>query len=135
MVLSGVRFKLPFVVNQLRSEFEQDLRCRDSAGDDIDALDDEGAVDGPLSSQHSSVPCWGGFGNVTLDVSFDDGASWKAVHVKRDGRGWVADLDHPVRAAYVSLRASAADLAGNSVEQTVIRAYGLTDRQKPRPKH
>jgi len=102
--LRGVRFKLPFVVSQLRSTAEEDLH-------------------------------WGGVGNVTLDVSYDDGSSWKAVHVKLEDRAWVAYLDHPVRAAYVSLRASATDLSGNSVEQTVIRAYRLIDRPKPTPKH
>jgi subtilisin family serine protease len=130
----GVRFKLPFVVSQLRAESEQDFRCRGGADDDMDSLDEE-LVDAPMSARHSPAPCWGHVGNVTLDVSFDDGASWKAVHVKREGFRWVADLDHPMRAAYVSLRASATDFSGNSVEQTVIRAYALTDRPKPRPKH
>jgi hypothetical protein len=32
---------------------------------------------------------------------------------------------HPARASFASLRATTADAAGNSVEQTVIRAYAL----------
>ncbi|WP_329189661.1 hypothetical protein [Actinacidiphila glaucinigra] len=34
-------------------------------------------------------------------------------------------LDAPGKASFVSLRASAKDDAGNSVKQTVIRAFGL----------
>ena len=63
-----------------------------------------------------------------LDVSFDDGASWKAVPVLRvpgDDRG-LAILHHPRAAGFVSLRLRAADRDGNQVTHTTIRAYGLT---------
>jgi len=59
---------------------------------------------------------------VKVAVSYDDGRSWRAVPVLRDGAGWRALVPHD-RAGYVSLRASATDVDGNAVEQTVIRAY------------
>jgi hypothetical protein len=64
----------------------------------------------------------------SVEVSYDDGASWTKVKVERKGEGWNLRLDHPKRAHYVSLRASARDRSGNSVKQTLIRAYGLTER-------
>lgn len=60
-----------------------------------------------------------------VDVSYDDGASFQRARVERDGQRWKAFLDHPRGARYVSLRASVADRTGNTVEQTLIRAYGL----------
>ncbi|MEJ3747195.1 S8 family serine peptidase [Actinomycetes bacterium KLBMP 9797] len=56
----------------------------------------------------------------TVEVSFDDGASWAAVPV-RDGAALVR---HPAGSGFVSLRATATDAGGNAVEQTIIRAYG-----------
>ena len=59
---------------------------------------------------------------LTVAVSFDDGASWRRVPVIA---GRFALVDHPAEAGFVSLRASATDRAGNTVEQTVIRAYAI----------
>ncbi|MFC3501090.1 hypothetical protein ACFOOK_08955 [Micromonospora krabiensis] len=42
----------------------------------------------------------------------------------KDG-SWTARLKAPKGASYVSLRARAADRSGNSVAQTVIRAFGV----------
>ncbi|MEU5943624.1 hypothetical protein ABZ807_31725 [Micromonospora sp. NPDC047548] len=62
--------------------------------------------------------------SLTLTASFDDGTTWQPVDVERiDGR-WTATLAHPA-AGYVSLRATAVDVDGNAVDQTVIRAYAL----------
>jgi hypothetical protein len=52
-------------------------------------------------------------------VSFDDGATWKPVRLKDDA----ALVPLPGGEGFVSLRATAADSDGNTVEQTVIRAY------------
>ncbi|MEE6259274.1 S8 family serine peptidase [Plantactinospora sonchi] len=60
--------------------------------------------------------------SVTVAVSYDDGRTWRAVPVSRDGTGWLASVRHD-RAGHVSLRASATDADGNAVEQTVLRAY------------
>ncbi|MDQ3404055.1 MAG: S8 family serine peptidase [Actinomycetota bacterium] len=63
--------------------------------------------------------------DLTVDVSHDDGRTWKAVVVERSGAEVVAHIDHPHEARFVSLRAKATDSAGNTVEQTTIRAYGI----------
>jgi subtilisin family serine protease len=62
-------------------------------------------------------------------VSFDDGATWKEIGLLRFGGGsHLAVVKHPKASgdkAAVSLRVTATDSAGNSVDQTLIRAYGL----------
>ena len=64
---------------------------------------------------------------VSLDASFDDGATWKTVRVSRKGTDhWTARVVHPkTHNGYVALRVKAADSSGSTVEQTVTRAYGL----------
>ncbi|QUW78975.1 S8 family serine peptidase [Streptomyces mirabilis] len=64
------------------------------------------------SVKASSLKAW---------VSYDDGTSWEEVKV-RQGR---AKIKHPKGAEFVSLRVVASDAAGNQVDQTVLRAYGL----------
>ncbi|MEV4349059.1 S8 family serine peptidase [Actinoplanes sp. NPDC049596] len=54
-------------------------------------------------------------GRVEVEVSYDDGRTW---HVG-------AALKAPRSAAYVSLRVSARDSAGNTVRQEITRAFGL----------
>ena len=66
--------------------------------------------------------------SLELDVSFDDGATWKSVPVLRvpgSDRG-IAILRHPRAPGFVSLRLRAADARGSSVTHTTIRAYALT---------
>jgi subtilisin family serine protease len=62
---------------------------------------------------------------LTLQVSYDDGRTWRTVHVTRHGATADALLHHPGHAGYASLRFAAADKAGNTVTQTVIRAYRI----------
>jgi subtilisin family serine protease len=59
----------------------------------------------------------------SFGVSYDDGATWLPVSVASG----VARFTPPRGAAFVSLRVTAADTAGNMIEQEVIRAYGLGD--------
>ncbi|MGM1062857.1 S8 family serine peptidase, partial [Saccharothrix sp. Mg75] len=58
---------------------------------------------------------------VRVDVSFDDGKTWRRVPVA----GGAALVRHPDAAGYASLRASGSDRDGNTFEHTVIRAYGI----------
>jgi hypothetical protein len=65
--------------------------------------------------------------SLTVEVSFNDGSTWKKVRVTRsqaDG-GWLAEISHPTGKKYVSLRTRAVDNQGNAVKETIIRAYGL----------
>lgn len=64
---------------------------------------------------------------VAVDVSYDNGRSWRQAVVKAAGNGhWSVVIPaggHP--GGHVALRASAVDKAGDRVRQTVTRAYGL----------
>ncbi|MEV6637649.1 S8 family serine peptidase [Actinoplanes sp. NPDC051470] len=57
-----------------------------------------------------------------LDVSYDDGATWRRPFYTRVGDRGVAYLKPPAGAA-VSLRTTSADGRGNEVRQTLLRAY------------
>jgi hypothetical protein len=61
----------------------------------------------------------------TVQVSYDDGATWSPVTLRPTGDRWNVFLTPPAGARYVSLRAKAADTAGSSVTQETIRAYAL----------
>ncbi|WP_459249957.1 hypothetical protein [Streptomyces youssoufiensis] len=59
---------------------------------------------------------------LAFSVSYDDGRTWqpaKAVNGKR------LDLRHPAKAGTVSLRATLTDAAGNTLKQTIHRAYRI----------
>lgn len=58
---------------------------------------------------------------LTVDVSYDEGQTWRPATVS-DGK---VKVRHPEGAKSVSLRASATDQNGNTVRQTIIRAYKI----------
>jgi subtilisin family serine protease len=58
---------------------------------------------------------------LSVDASFDDGRTWAPVPVSLADPG--VTVTHPRGTRYVSLRATAADSAGSTVTQTIIRAY------------
>ncbi|MFJ9634691.1 hypothetical protein ACIRU8_44075 [Streptomyces sp. NPDC101175] len=61
-------------------------------------------------------------GSLKAWVSYDDGTSWQEVKVKH-GK---IELKHPKKGAgFVSLRVRAADRDGNTVDQTIVRAFGM----------
>ncbi|MGW2690038.1 S8 family serine peptidase [Streptomyces sp. NPDC001414] len=59
---------------------------------------------------------------VDVELSYDDGRTWRKAARTRSGLYSIAPNGH---ARFVSLRANAHDSAGNTVAQTVIRAFGL----------
>ncbi|MFG1885585.1 S8 family serine peptidase [Micromonospora sp. NPDC049102] len=61
--------------------------------------------------------------SISLQVSFDDGVTWRNVPTKGSGTRYTAIV--PAGRGTVSLRVHAADRAGNTIDQTVLRAYGL----------
>ncbi|WP_351231455.1 S8 family serine peptidase [Streptomyces sp. NPDC002133] len=67
----------------------------------------------------------GAIPTVTLEVSYDDGVTWRRTTLRQSGGDWKAQLDAPSRARFASLRTTARDTEGNSVSQTLIRAFGL----------
>ncbi|GAA3907712.1 S8 family serine peptidase [Streptomyces lacrimifluminis] len=60
---------------------------------------------------------------LAFEVSYDDGATWQ--HAKAVG-GTHLELTHPAAAGSVSLRAKLTDRAGNTLAQTIERAYLTT---------
>jgi hypothetical protein len=56
-----------------------------------------------------------------VSASFDDGKTWVALPVVKN----VAVIVHPRRPGFVSLRVTATDTAGNTVTQTIQRAYRI----------
>jgi hypothetical protein len=69
-------------------------------------------------------------GTVTtpsVEISGDDGTSWKPARVVRTGDGrYLAVVRTPAHASYLSVRAKAADTHGNTVDQTILRAVALS---------
>ncbi|MEU7860612.1 S8 family serine peptidase [Nonomuraea sp. NPDC049141] len=60
---------------------------------------------------------------VSLEVSYDDGATWRAARLRaKGGTNYEATLE-PRPSGFVSLRLNASDVDGNTVSQEVIRAY------------
>ncbi|MFE2299175.1 S8 family serine peptidase [Streptomyces sp. NPDC059445] len=72
------------------------------------------------------APDTGTLGGGKLEVSYDDGATWRTVPLSGAGTArWKGTLNVPRGAAFVSLRASAHDDQGGSVSQEIIRAVGV----------
>jgi subtilisin family serine protease len=76
----------------------------------------------PLTVEQQDGADNGEVREVRVDVSFDDGKSWRRVPVAEGA----AVVRHPHAAGYASLRASGSDSDGNTFEHTVIRAYKIT---------
>ncbi|HUQ59102.1 S8 family serine peptidase [Lentzea sp.] len=59
-----------------------------------------------------------------VQVSYDEGKTWKQVPLRKTRAGWQLTLVHPHGAKNVSFKARVAD-SGGEVQQTVLRAYDL----------
>jgi subtilisin family serine protease len=63
---------------------------------------------------------------VTLELSYDDGKTWKKVNLTRGAGVWKAKLTLAGNAGgFVSVRATATTGTGWAIKQEIIRAYGL----------
>jgi hypothetical protein len=117
---------------------EWGFTSRAPAGDEADVLpliqlsydvrtDEAGRADRGAAVTVSAAHLRGAAGAGTLfpvsvEFSYDDGRTWHPARAGHDGR---FALSAPPKTAYVSLRAGTRDSAGNTVTQTVIRAFGL----------
>ena len=62
---------------------------------------------------------------MSVEVSYDDGATWEEASVEGSRGDFVASYRHAAAGDYVSLRIHARDTAGGRLDQTLIRAYRL----------
>jgi subtilisin family serine protease len=77
----------------------------------------------PIQVQRQPGSAAGNTRTLIAEVSFDDGKNWQKAQVVRHGDGGTAVLRHPKGSGFVSLKAAASDSQGNTVEQTILRAY------------
>jgi hypothetical protein len=93
------------------------------------ALDDANAAPAgrllrvPLVVRQNAGADNGKVRRIAVDVSFDDGATWRRVPVVGDSA-----LVFNSGAGFASLRAKATDSRGNTAETTVIRAYKIAGK-------
>ncbi|WP_091646873.1 S8 family serine peptidase [Micromonospora pallida] len=84
-----------------------------------------GVLPVPLSIERQPGAAASNLTSVNVEVSYDEGATWHRVTLRKTGEGaFLALLDQPKR-GHVSLRASAAYADGATVDYTVIKAYRL----------
>ncbi|MFC5110247.1 S8 family serine peptidase [Kibdelosporangium philippinense] len=76
----------------------------------------------PVQIDHNSG---GQVRSLSVQVSHDDGLTWKTAPVANFNGKWFTVVSHPGTADTVSLRATAKDTEGNGVEQTTYRAFLL----------
>lgn len=93
-------------------------------------LDDHNAAPGkrftmPVTVQRNDSDSPGPVSTPAVEVSYDDGKTWKPANIRRVGSQWAATVDHPRDARFVSLRSSVSDPDGNAPRQTLIRAHAL----------
>ena len=116
---SGITFE-PLALLEFDYHLETDLRGDAKAGTTQD-------IELTAGPQAGGGPDVGTVVSGTLEVSYDDGATWQPVSLSADAAGkWTGKLRLPKQpSGFVSLRASAATDAGWRISQEIIRAYGL----------
>ncbi|MFD8009402.1 S8 family serine peptidase [Streptomyces sp. NPDC059762] len=68
----------------------------------------------------------GALTSAALSYSYDGGVTWNEAPVAQDGGEWVATVNHTgATGKQVTLRTELTDANGNSVTQTVVRAYDV----------
>lgn len=79
----------------------------------------------PVYAQRNGGTSAEGVEATEVQVSYDEGKTWRPARLARFGTRWLAFVHHPADAKWVSLKAKSHDERGNTFEQTIIRAYGL----------
>jgi len=79
----------------------------------------------PFEVQRQPGSAAGTVRELTVEVSYDDGATWRPASVLRLRQQGVAVVRHPAGPGFASLRARSTDSAGNTLSETIIRAYRL----------
>jgi len=63
--------------------------------------------------------------SITVEVSFDDGATWARIWGGFAGDRWLGVVAHPPGAAFASLRGAVQDADGRRSDLTIIHAYRI----------
>ncbi|MCW3838991.1 S8 family serine peptidase [Micromonospora yasonensis] len=110
----------PFALLQMEYRLDADLHG------DVKAGSTEQIRLKPIP-QAGGGPSTGNVTSVTLEVSYDDGATWQQVTLSKDaGDWWNGELKLAKQpGGYVSLRTTGTTDAGFGIKQEIIRAYGL----------
>jgi subtilisin family serine protease len=108
-----------FPLLQLNYEIETDLRGNAKAGVNQQIRVHAGPQPGATLADPVK--------SMTLELSYDDGATWQPVTLHGDGGGWwSASVKLPKTAGgHVSVRGTASTGTGWGIEQEIIRAFGL----------
>lgn len=77
----------------------------------------------PLTVRRAATS--GQVAKLSVQVSYDGGKTWAKAPVLHLGSSWLLAVHHPKKGGFVSLRAASTDTHGNTVEQTIIRAYEI----------
>jgi hypothetical protein len=93
--------------------------------DDLNAAPAGRLLDIPLDVQRQPGASAGRTLWATLEVSYDDGKTWHPALVRGSGDHRTATVRNPSATGYASLRVRAGDTTGETVTQTVIRAYAI----------
>ena len=104
------------------------LNYQTGAGiDDVVPAGTQATIDVSVGHQEGAVAT--AITGVTAQVSFDDGSTWTSVTPVQTGTGhYQLTYQQPALAqtsGFASLRITATDAAGSSIDQTVTRAYPL----------
>ena len=109
----------PFALLQMEYRLDTDLHG------DVKAGSTEQIRLKPIP-QAGGGPSTGNVTSVTLEVSYDDGATWQQVTLSQDAGWWNGELKLAKQpGGFVSVRATGTTDAGFSIKQEIIRAYGL----------
>ncbi|MGW1886053.1 S8 family serine peptidase [Streptomyces sp. NPDC001970] len=96
--------------------------------DTLNQVDGSSSTSLRLTARHQDGWTGARIAGMRVQASTDDGGRWASVPVSARGNGtFDVRLDRPLtrHADFVSLRVEAWDSAGNKVEQTVVRAFGV----------
>ncbi|MEU4216902.1 S8 family serine peptidase [Actinoplanes sp. NPDC026623] len=116
---NDAEFFEPFALLQMEYRLDTDLHGDAKAGhtEEIRVKPIPQAGGGPSTGKVTST---------TLEVSYDDGATWQPVTLRKGADWWSGALRLPRQpGGYVSLRATGKTDAGFGIKQEIIRAYGL----------
>jgi hypothetical protein len=93
--------------------------------DDRNRATGSGPVTFPVYVQRQEGGTYGQLTTLTVQTSGNGGRTWQPATVTGTGLNRTVGFDQPAGPGFLSLRATAVDTAGNTVTETITRAYTL----------